>query len=119
VRTTEELEKTWVYAYAEKVGDIAVLASLRTKELGITKAELARRMGISRSTVSEMLGGDNNFTIKTLAKLAKALDMSIEEIVAYKRPTLDEIQSERQPERLALITDIASDQPYAAQQWFS
>jgi len=115
VERIEELKKTWEFAYAEKVGDIAIFASLRVKELGITQAELARRMGISRSTVSEMLGGDNNFTIKTLAKLAKALDMTIEEIVAYKRPKLSDAQPS-QPARLATITDITSDRSYALQQ---
>jgi len=38
--------------------------------------------------------------------------MSIEEIVAYKRPTLSDAQSER----LAVVTEIAVDRRYAAQQ---
>ena len=42
-------------------------------EKGVSKAELARRLGTSRSAVTQMLGGQN-LTIRTLAGAIHALD---------------------------------------------
>lgn len=36
-------------------------------ELGVTQAELARRLGVSRPVVHRMLSGDTNLTLGTLA----------------------------------------------------
>ena len=45
----------------------------RMQTLGITHAELARRMGTSRPYVTKLLDG-GNFTLHTMVKLAMALD---------------------------------------------
>lgn len=37
-------------------------------QAGISRADLARRMGCHRSFVSRMLSGDHNLTIKTMAR---------------------------------------------------
>jgi transcriptional regulator with XRE-family HTH domain len=86
-----DIRNTWEYRYVSKVGDIAIRISNRLREIGLTKADLADRLGVSRPTVTQMLNGDNNFTIKTLAKLSVALDLSIEQIVGYERPMIDSI----------------------------
>jgi transcriptional regulator with XRE-family HTH domain len=41
---------------------------------GVSKAELARRVGKSRAYVTQSLGGDRNMTLGTLASFADALD---------------------------------------------
>lgn len=46
----------------------------RMEEKKISKAELARRMGTSRAYVTRLLGGDANFTLGTMVKLALAVD---------------------------------------------
>jgi transcriptional regulator with XRE-family HTH domain len=44
------------------------------RERGITRADLAARMGVSPGRVSQILGGGENLTLRTLAALAGALD---------------------------------------------
>jgi transcriptional regulator with XRE-family HTH domain len=44
---------------------------------GITRAELAQRMGCSRSFVTRILQGDHNLTIKTLAKALGACGQEV------------------------------------------
>ena len=40
---------------------------------GITKAELARRLGKSKGFVSQLLAGDRNLTLRTIADISDAL----------------------------------------------
>jgi len=42
---------------------------------GISRTELARRLGTSPVYITKALRGDVNFTIKTMVRLALALDM--------------------------------------------
>jgi len=44
------------------------------RERGLTRADLAGRMGVSPGRVSQILGGGENLTLRTLAALATALD---------------------------------------------
>lgn len=45
---------------------------------GVTQAELARRMNVSAASVNQMLSGERNLTLRSLANIADALDQSIE-----------------------------------------
>ena len=44
------------------------------RERGLTRADLAARMGVSPGRVSQILGGGENLTLRTLATLGAALD---------------------------------------------
>lgn len=44
------------------------------RERGLTRAELAERMGVSPGRVSQILGGGENLTLRTLVALSTALD---------------------------------------------
>lgn len=44
------------------------------QERGLTRADLAALMGVSPGRVSQILGGGENLTLRTLAALAVALD---------------------------------------------
>jgi transcriptional regulator with XRE-family HTH domain len=44
------------------------------KERGLSRADLAARMGVSPGRVSQILGGGENLTLRTLAALSCALD---------------------------------------------
>ena len=44
------------------------------RERGLSRAELATRMGVSPGRISQILGGGENLTLRTLAALATALD---------------------------------------------
>ncbi|MBE0416532.1 MAG: helix-turn-helix transcriptional regulator [Coriobacteriia bacterium] len=49
----------------------------RLRQMGIPRAELARRMGVSRPMVTKLLAGDSNFQLRTLLRMADALDMDL------------------------------------------
>ncbi len=55
------------------------------KEKKVSRAELARRMGTSRAYITKLLGGDANFTLATMVKLAMALDGAVHVHIADKR----------------------------------
>ncbi len=56
------------------------LKRIRT-EKGITQGDIVRSIGISRSSVSNIENGRTNPTLATIAKLAKALSVPIEELI--------------------------------------
>jgi len=47
------------------------------KKQKITKAEFARRCGVSRAQITKWLSGDRNFTLKTITKMEYALKTQI------------------------------------------
>lgn len=57
--------------------DISGSVYRRMKELGISKSELAKRMGVSPAQITKIIKGNQNMTLKTIAKLEYALDMNI------------------------------------------
>ena len=55
------------------------------RERGLTRADLAGRMGVSPGRVSQILGGGENLTLRTLAALSTALDAHFDiELAALK-----------------------------------
>jgi len=65
--------------FSRLVGDIhQELARVMTKKPSVTKAEIARRLGVDRSLVTRRLNGTSNMTLETLADLAWAMDQKIE-----------------------------------------
>lgn len=59
--------------------DIAALLKKRY----VTKADLARRMGTSRSNITQILKGDRNFTIDTLCDIASTMGLFVE--ITFKK----------------------------------
>lgn len=53
--------------------DVATLVAARLDLLGISQAELARRMGTSPAFVTKILRGYHNWTLETLAEAGVAL----------------------------------------------
>jgi transcriptional regulator with XRE-family HTH domain len=55
------------------------------RERGLTRADLATRMGVSPGRVSQILGGGENLTLRTLAALSTALGARFDvELTALK-----------------------------------
>jgi transcriptional regulator with XRE-family HTH domain len=55
------------------------------RERGLTRADLAARMGVSPGRVSQILGGGENLTLRTLAALSTALEARFDvELTALK-----------------------------------
>lgn len=73
-----ELEKTVEYKIESTTFKIAIQVYNRLKELGITQKELAERLNVSKSYVSQILKGKTNMTIETMIKLSDVLDLTPE-----------------------------------------
>jgi hypothetical protein len=58
--------------------DMTTAITWRMKQLGVNKAWLAREMGVSPGRVSQILAGDGNLTLHTLAAVCVALDSHLE-----------------------------------------
>ncbi|MDP3988850.1 MAG: helix-turn-helix transcriptional regulator [bacterium] len=56
------------------------LKRIRT-EKGITQGDIVRKLGVSRSFVSNTENGKTNPTLSTISKLAKALEVSSDELL--------------------------------------
>jgi plasmid maintenance system antidote protein VapI len=83
----------------------------RMRRMGITHAELARRMGTSRPYVTKLLEG-SNFTLETMVKLAMALDGVLRVHIADRDALThwkDERTSEDTDASETLTEDVASD----------
>ncbi len=52
---------------------------------GVSRAELGRRLGTSQAYVTKVLRGNANFTLKTMARLALALDSELRMHLAPRR----------------------------------
>jgi transcriptional regulator with XRE-family HTH domain len=70
------------------------------RERGLTRADLASRMGVSPGRISQVLSGGENLTLRTLASLAAALDARFE--------------TELRPQETGNGTTDATPQPAAA-----
>jgi transcriptional regulator with XRE-family HTH domain len=57
--------------------DITFAIGAEMERQGLSKAELARRMDVSRSHLSQLLSAESNITIKTLARFEHALGVSL------------------------------------------
>jgi transcriptional regulator with XRE-family HTH domain len=62
-------------------------------ELGLTRADLAARMGVSPGRVSQILGGGENLTLRTLAALSTALDARFD--IELSAPKTDDAYTSR------------------------
>jgi plasmid maintenance system antidote protein VapI len=49
----------------------------RMDELNISKTQMANKLEVEPAFISKLIGGENNFTIKTMVKIARALQSRI------------------------------------------
>ncbi len=54
------------------------------EEQGVSRAELARRVGTSAAYITKILRGTTNFSLATMAKLARALGMELRISLAHR-----------------------------------
>ena len=81
----EEAESHSDYWIDGPISEFTEDLSRLMKEQNVNRAELARRMGTSRAYITKMLGGNANFTLLTMVKLAMALDGAVHIHIADKR----------------------------------
>ena len=58
--------------------DVGEQIVARMEERGLTQADLAREMGVSRARVSQILRGNDNLTLKSIVAVAIGLDCRVE-----------------------------------------
>jgi predicted XRE-type DNA-binding protein len=61
--------------YEDAVVNVTEELLVRMEDLELSKAELARLVGKSRSSITKMLDGDRNMTLRSLVTLATALGL--------------------------------------------
>jgi len=69
----DRIEKTVGYHRAAQILEITSAICDAMERRGVTRADLARRLGTTPSRVTKVLSGDENMTIGTLAKIGAAL----------------------------------------------
>lgn len=72
----EQVRSRPEYVAEKYFGDITEQLAAYMEKNGITKSELADKMGVSPSQVSQFFNSNSNVTLLTLAKIAKALEVS-------------------------------------------
>ena len=55
------------------------------EDQGVTRTELARRLGTSQAYITRVLSGNANFTLRTMSKLAFALGMQLDVALSPQR----------------------------------
>jgi len=60
---------------------IGLRLTRRRQELGLSQKALATKLGITDANITRIENGQQNVTIGTLCKLAKALDITVEELI--------------------------------------
>ena len=63
--------------------------TVHLREHGLTRAELASRMGVSPGRISQVLSGGENLTLRTLAALSTALDAQFDVQLSSRKPVSD------------------------------
>lgn len=100
---------------------VAVIAASLQRErrrAGLSLAELARRAGIAKSTLSQLEAGTGNPSIETLWALGVALDVPFAHLVDPPRPRVQVIRAGEGPAVAAehadyVATLLASSPPHA------
>jgi len=70
--------------------DIAAQLRARLAQRGLTQAELREAAGVSQRTLTNVLGGEQDFKVSTLLALADRLGLDVALVPKGARPALDE-----------------------------
>ena len=81
----DEARNTVEYKLERAMIDFTERICARLEELHITQRELADRMGVTRSQITNLLRGEyKNFTFETAIRIACALEMDFEPFLASR-----------------------------------
>lgn len=96
-----EIESSPEYAVEAAKSEIAIAVYERMTALGLSRADLARRLGKSRAYISRFFSGGDNVTIETLIGFARALECDYQDFIAPRLPA----------SRIAAPLSVARDEP--------
>lgn len=94
---SEEARKHDDYWVELAILEIGEKVTQRMAELGLSRAELARRLGTSPAYVTKILRGSTNFTLATIVKLGRALDSEVRFELTPRGSTTHEPNDLRRP----------------------
>lgn len=104
---SEDPQFAEAWAVEQPKSFLAANITRRRHQLGITQAELAARIGVRQPRIAEIERGDANPQLETIAKLAYALQESVDRLLADPR-------QERGPEyRVAQTARLTFEDLYA------
>lgn len=73
------------------------------EDLGVTKAELAKRLAISKPRVTQLLSGGSNMTIGTLSDIAFELGLSLDK--TFKEYSVQRYRLDTSPSKEQSLTE--------------
>ncbi|MYE31510.1 MAG: helix-turn-helix transcriptional regulator [Chloroflexi bacterium] len=89
------------YEFAKAAIEVGEQIVARMEERGMTQADLAREMGVSRARVSQILRGNDNLTLKSIVAVAIGLDCRVElrlnPVQSDSKPIGSDAEQERAP----------------------
>ena len=71
---TKTSDRYWV---ERSILDVTEEIVARMEQLGVSKSELANRLGKTPQFVTKLLHGSNNFTLETMVKVARQLNAEV------------------------------------------
>ncbi len=78
------------------------------QEQEISRSELAERMGVSRAYITKLLRGEGNTTLRTLVRVALALDLRPQVSFVEPEPMDDEAQPDHESASRAEVAEVAA-----------
>ena len=87
------------YWIAGAVHELTEAVFERMEQEGVTRSELARRLGTSPAYITKLLRGQGNFTIATMVRLARALGAELRIELAPATSSGGKSASNVEPER--------------------
>lgn len=114
----EAAEKRPEYWQQDAILDFAEEVYRLMEERGVSRAELARRLGTSQAYVTQVLRADSNFTVGTMTRIGMALDHRLRLHLAPKHSITIWRDSLYFPEDAALRSDYQVSEGNAEYQAF-
>ena len=76
-REIQDPEMARLFAQEDLIEEAGELIARTMKERNITKSELARRIGVTKGYVTQLLAGSRNMTLRTFADLMHVMDEKV------------------------------------------
>jgi transcriptional regulator with XRE-family HTH domain len=73
----QEFRKDVDFNTEELILDLTERITATMNTLGVNRAELARRLGVSKAFVTKLLNGNPNMTVRTMVSVAKSLGCDV------------------------------------------
>jgi transcriptional regulator with XRE-family HTH domain len=81
----EEIQDSFDFRLENILFEIGEKVSLYMKEQNLNRVQLAERLGVSRSYVTQILNSNPNLTVKTLLKLSDVLNQELDIVFKSKQ----------------------------------